>query len=308
MKPSIQTLQPVTKKFGRTTALADIELKLEPGKALGLLGPNGAGKTTLLRVLAGIFRPTKGIVEVLGRNSISLRPQERQQIGYVSENQELPGWMTVRGLLAYLKPLYPTWDATFCDRLQKLFELPLDQKIKSFSRGMRMKTAFLSSLAYRPRLLLLDEPFSGLDPVVLSDLLDALVEITQQEEWTMLLSSHDMDHVERLVDDVAILRSSSIVLNESIESLQSRFRRVDFIADVQAFSQATLPASWLRFQNQGRQISFIDTAFDDGSMQNRIAQNFQEAREIQVQSMSLKDIYVALLRPQNTTTTTEEAA
>jgi ABC-2 type transport system ATP-binding protein len=308
MNPSIHTLAPLAKRFGRRTVLEKIELHLEPGQALGLLGPNGAGKTTLLRMLAGIYSPDAGKVEVLGRLSTALRPQERQLMGYVSENQDIPGWMTVQVLINYLKPLYPAWDDAFAARLIKLFELPLHQKIKTFSRGMKMKTAFLSSLAYRPRLLLLDEPFSGLDPVVLSDLLDALVEITQQAEWTMLLSSHDMDHVERLVDEVAILRSPQIILRETISSLQDRFRRVDFLTEATTPTKLSLPAGWQRFNHQGRSISLVDSSYDAARFTTDLASLFPDARELAVHAMSLKEIYIALLRPQTTEITTAAAA
>lgn len=297
MNPIIETTPPITKRFGRKIALQDVQLNLEPDKALGLIGPNGAGKTTLLRIMAGIHPPTTGCMRIMGRNSTSLRPEERQKIGYVSENQELPGWMTLKELINYLKPLYPTWDDDFCSRLQNLFELPQDQKIKTFSRGMKMKAAFLSSLAYRPKLLLLDEPFSGLDPVVLSDLLDALVEVTQQAEWTMILSSHDMDHVERLVDEVAILKSPHILLRESIESLQTRFRRIDFLTDAAEPAVAVLPTTWSRYRHQGRRVCLIDSAWSDASTSG-VRQHFPDAREIEINSMSLKEIYVALLRPQ----------
>ncbi len=116
------------------------------------------------------------------------------------ENQRLPEWMTVEQLINFCRPMYPTWDPAFCTKLLEEFDLPLDRKLKHLSRGMKMKAALLTSLAYRPRLLVLDEPFSGLDPLVRDEVIRGMLELTEQENWTVLISSHDIDEVERLAD------------------------------------------------------------------------------------------------------------
>ncbi len=151
------------------------------GTVTALLGKNGAGKTTTLRMLANLIRPTRGEARVFDKPASSLNSADFAKLGYVAESQSLAEWMSLAYLLNYLKPMYPTWDDAFCDRLVDLFELPLDRCIRELSRGMRMKAAFVSSLAYRPELLLLDEPFSGLDTIVREDLIDALLDLTEQE-------------------------------------------------------------------------------------------------------------------------------
>src|SRR5206468_10748038 len=124
-------------------------------------------------------------------------------IGYVSENQRLPGWMTVSELLAYCRPFYPSWDESLCRQLIADFDLPLGAKIRRLSRGMRVKVALVSSLAYRPRLLVLDEPFSGLDPLVRDELIEGLVE--SAEQTTILISSHDLTEIESFASHVGYL-------------------------------------------------------------------------------------------------------
>ena len=226
MEPAIATTN-LTCRYGRMEAVRNLTLTVEPGSLFALLGPNGAGKTTTVRTLMNILRPSGGRATVGGVDSRRLGPRELATIGYVSENQKLPAWMTVGELFTYCRPLYPTWDDALCRRLARDFDLPLTTKIRRLSRGMRVKAALVSSLAYRPRILVLDEPFSGLDPVVRDDLVHGVLELAGQEQWTVFLSSHDLDEVERLVDTVGFLDAGSLVLCEPFADLHARFRRVE---------------------------------------------------------------------------------
>ena len=180
-------------RYRKTEAVRGVSFAVQPGTIFALLGPNGAGKTTTIRALMNILRPSGGAARVLGTDSRRLGPHELQTIGYVSENQELPTWMTVAELLAYCRPFYPAWDERLCRKLIDDFALPPGVRIGRLSRGMRVKAALVSALAYRPRLLILDEPFSGLDPVVRDDLVHGVLERAGEEQWTVLVSSHDLD-------------------------------------------------------------------------------------------------------------------
>jgi len=208
------------KCFGKTAAVDGLDLEVPEGRILAFLGPNGAGKTTTIKTMLNLYQPDEGRVSVLGVDSRKLKPQQFRSIGYVSENQQLPEWMTVGGFLRYCKPMYPTWDDEFCSRLLKQFELPLDKKLKSLSRGMKMKAALLSSLVYRPKLVVLDEPFTGLDPLVRDEFIRGMLELTEQEGWTVFLSSHDIDEVERLCDSIAVIDEGRLRLSESVDELQ----------------------------------------------------------------------------------------
>ena len=180
----------LSKRFGRTPVLDRLTLEVTEGSVYALVGPNGAGKTTTIKILMNIIEPTAGRAEVLGADSRRLLPQHFAQIGYVSENQEMPDWMTVEYFLKYLMPFYPSWDEGRARGLLDQFSLPPSRKLRDLSRGMRMKAALVSSLAYRPRLLVLDEPFTGLDPLVRDELIEGLVE--SAEQTTILISSHDL--------------------------------------------------------------------------------------------------------------------
>ena len=161
MNPAIR-IDGLVKQFGRTEVLRGIELAVPAGAIYALVGSNGAGKTTMIKLLMNILRPTAGGAEVLGVRSQELAGKALNRIGYVSENQELPDGMRVGEMLDFLRPFYPAWDRELERQLVQQFDLPLDRKLKHLSRGMRMKAAFAGSLAYRPKLIVLDESFTGL--------------------------------------------------------------------------------------------------------------------------------------------------
>ena len=148
----------LSKKFRNTAVLDRLNLEVPAGSIYGLVGPNGAGKTTTIKVLMNIYPPSSGHSEILDTDSRRISPAQLAQIGYVSENQEMPGWMTVQYFMDYLSNFYPTWDRLLASDLLRQFELPLHRRLRHLSHGMRMKAALASSLAYRPRLMVLDEP------------------------------------------------------------------------------------------------------------------------------------------------------
>ena len=215
----------LSKSFGAVQVLNALDFEVPEGSVFGLIGPNGAGKTTTIKIMMNILRPTSGHVEVLGTDSRWLGPDDLTKIGYVSENQEMPGWMTVKYLMQYLKPFYPTWDDTRARELLTRFELPLDRELRHFSRGMWMKAALASSLAYRPRLLVLDEPFTGLDPLVREDLITGLVD--SAAETTIFLSSHDLGEIETFASHICYLDAGKVRFPEEMASLSARFRQIE---------------------------------------------------------------------------------
>jgi ABC-2 type transport system ATP-binding protein len=165
MNSAIRT-EHLEKRFRRVEAVRDLNLDVPTGAIYALVGPNGAGKTTTIKILMNIFPTTSGRAEVLGTDSNKLAGRAFTSIGYVSENQHLPDWMRVDAFFAYLRPFYPSWDRDLENELVKQLQLPLDRKLAKLSRGMHMKVALASALAYRPKLIVLDEPFGGLDPLV----------------------------------------------------------------------------------------------------------------------------------------------
>ncbi|HWC15504.1 MAG TPA: ABC transporter ATP-binding protein, partial [Terriglobales bacterium] len=217
------------KVFREFWALQSVNLEVPVGAIYALVGPNGAGKTTLIKILMNIFRASVGKASVLGIPSTAIAGKAFTAIGYVSENQELPEWMRVGQFLRYLAKFYPTWDKQLEVDLAKQFDLPLDRKLKHLSRGMRMKAALASALVFHPKLIVLDEPFTGLDPLVRDQLIESLLE--RASESTLFISSHDLAEIESFSSHLGYLDQGKLRLSEELSSLTDRFREVEVVRD-----------------------------------------------------------------------------
>jgi ABC-2 type transport system ATP-binding protein len=294
----------LTRRFGRMEAVHELNLAVPTGSVFALLGPNGAGKTTTLKLLLNLLPPTAGSAQILGVDSRKLGEAQLAQIGYVSENQQLPLWMTVRQLLDYCRPFYPTWDRELERTLLAQFALPESRKLGDLSRGMLMKAALLSSLAYRPKLLVLDEPFSGLDPVVRDEFIRGVLEVSATGEWTVVVSSHDIEEVERLADHVALLDGGRLRLTETTEALQGRFRRVE-VTDAPP-SAAPLP-EWLDWNRAGALSRFVETRYAGEATERAWRERFAGAT-VKAQPMSLREIFMTLTRANRMAPATTEAS
>ncbi|VGO22524.1 ABC transporter ATP-binding protein [Pontiella sulfatireligans] len=290
----IQTNE-LTKSFRGKAAVDRLALEVPEGSIYAYLGPNGAGKTTTIKLLMNILFPTSGSAEVLGVPSSQIGVEQFQQIGYVSENQKIPGWMTVPQLVNYCKPMYPTWDDDFCSRLLRQFDLPNDTKLRSMSRGMKVKAMLLSSLAYRPKLLVLDEPFSGLDPLVRDEFIRGILELTESEGWTVFVSSHDIDEVERLADWVGFIDKGALQLSEKRVTLQERFRQIEVVLPDGAEVPKQLPKEWLVPERAGHAFRYVESRFD-GQAEERFRSMFPSVETYDPQSLSLRETYLALAR------------
>ena len=289
------TIQGLRKSFRRTDALRGVDLEVPSGKVTAFLGPNGSGKTTTIKCAMNLLERDAGTAEVFGVDIRRLAPEHWQRIGYVSENQQLPDWLTVPQLLDYVRPMYGEfWDREFEKKLLGGFELPLKTKLKSLSRGQRMKAALLSSLAYRPKLVVLDEPFSGLDALVRDEFLTGLLELTETEGWTVWISSHDIEEVERFADRVAVLNAGRVDLEEDVETLQSRFREVEVVFDGEV--PAATEALGMNARTAGRTLRFVDPDYEENRSLPALLERFPTAVRIDERAMSLREIFVALAR------------
>lgn len=214
----------VSYNYGNVQALRDLDFVVPEGALYALLGPNGSGKTTLLQIIMGLRRARRGSVSIFGTESHSLTMHDRTGIGYIAEGQPLPGWMRLEQVEAFLKPLYPTWDKSLATDLRERFGLDPTRKIKTLSRGEHMKAALLCTLAPRPRLLVMDEPFTGMDALVKDDLVRGLLGSAGTEGWTVLLCSHDIGELELLADWVGFLDSGRLVLSEPMDAVREQFK------------------------------------------------------------------------------------
>lgn len=295
MDNAIET-ESLERRFGRIDAVKNLTLAVPRGSIFAYVGPNGAGKTTTIKVLMNLLEPSRGRASIMGCDTTRLGPPQFERIGYVSENQRLPEWMAVEELLEYCAPMYPKWDRTLCEKLLVLFSLDRRQRIKTLSRGMKMKAALLCSLPYRPSLLVMDEPFGGLDPMVRDELVRAVLELGDQEGWTLFISSHDIDEVERLADWVGILDRGRLRLSESVASLQGRFRKVEVVVANDPQLPTNPPKEWLSIEKVAHTIRFVHTGFSPESAESEIRSVFPQTRQVLESAMSLKDIFMTLGR------------
>lgn len=286
-----------TKKLSKTfrgmAALTGLDLEVPENGIYGLIGPNGAGKTTTIRILMNIIRPTSGRAEVLGVDSTRLSPSELASIGYVSDGPRLPGWMTVEYLLSYLKPFYLTWDDSLATEMVRQFDLPLSRKLGHLSHGMRMKTMLAASLAYRPRLLILDEPFTGLDPLVRDQLIEGM--LAGAGHATILISSHDLSEIESFVSHVGYLDRGRLRFSEEMGALAARFREIEVVVDG-SLPPPSWPAAWMNVERSDHLVRFVDGQFEQDRTMAEIRHLFGGARQITTTPMPLRAIFVALAK------------
>jgi ABC-2 type transport system ATP-binding protein len=297
MKPVIE-IEGLSCRYGRLEVVRDVSLQVMEGSTYAFLGTNGAGKTTTIKTLLNLLPASAGTARVLGTPVSRLGPAELARIGYVSTDQVLPPTLTLEHLIDYARAIYPTWDDAFCRHLLTTLALPLDRKVGQFSTGMKVKAALLISLAYRPRLLILDEPFSGLDPLVRDELILSLAEVLGQEKCTILISSHDIDEVERLADWVGIVDQGRLCLSEPLATLRARWRRIDVIVpDGAAAARDQLPATALQPEVTGSSARWIDSHFIDAeTVAAQIRARFPTGTAVSISALALREIFVAATR------------
>lgn len=284
----------LTRHFRHVEALNGLSMDVPEGAVFALVGPNGAGKSTALRTLMNLLQPTSGRAEVLGTDSRRLGPGEFQHIGYFSEDQLPPGWMRAGELLDYCSHFYPHWDRALADSLASLFHLPLDHKLGSLSRGMRVKTMLASSLAYRPRLLVLDEPFSGLDALVRDQLIEAILDRTP--ESTVLISSHDLAEIESFASHIAFLEAGRLLFVQETAQLLQRFREIEVTLADPAPAPAVWPTGWLNLESISVVVRFTDSHFDETQTEATVRRLWPGVRQVTARPLPLRSIFVALAK------------
>ncbi|MGH9574543.1 MAG: ABC transporter ATP-binding protein [Candidatus Acidiferrales bacterium] len=282
------------KRFGRFDALRGLSFEVPEGSAFAMIGANGAGKTTTIKVLMNILEPSRGSATLLGVDSRKISPRELARVGYVSENQDMPARLTVREYVAYLRPFYPTWDRQLEISISRQLRLPLERKIGDLSHGMRLKMALLCALPYRPKLLILDEPFSGLDPLVRDEFMEGLLE--QAGEMTILISSHELAEIDGVATHVAFLDEGKLLFQESMAELTGRFREVQVTLETEAVRPAQIPKEWMQVRAIGNVLTFVDACFEENSLGELVRACIERVREIDSKPMALRSIFTTLAR------------
>jgi ABC-2 type transport system ATP-binding protein len=248
LSESVINVSELTRRFGAKTALDSVSVSMPRGAVYGLVGANGAGKTTLIKHILGLLRAESGSVRVFGLDPVADPVAVLSRIGYLSEENDIPGWMSIDELIRYSRAFYPAWNDAYAKELRRAFALDPAAKIRNLSKGQKARAGLLIALAHRPELLVLDEPSSGLDPIVRRDILGAVIRTIADEGRTVLFSSHLLEEVEQVADHVTMINEGKIVLSAPLDAIRES-HRVDgrvpsldeiFVARVGASAAAVL--------------------------------------------------------------------
>jgi ABC-2 type transport system ATP-binding protein len=272
-------------------ALQNINLALPTGQIMGLVGANGAGKSTVMRILIGLIRADQGEVTVCGYRLPHEQVAAKRVVGFSAEDMRLYKTQTMRWHMDFIQRIYPDWDEPYALKLLKRFDLRLKQAVGGFSHGQRVKALLLLILARRPKLLLLDEPTTGLDPVARAEVLEALADVLRDESRSVLFSSHNTADVEQLSDSISFLHQGKLVASQDKESFLSSWRRILCQGDWQDELSA-LPEV-VTARNNG---SIIELKVRDGGdiFLSRLQQLGLTIKT--VEPMNLEDIFVTSVR------------
>jgi ABC-2 type transport system ATP-binding protein len=279
----------LSRNFDQKWALQDVSLQIPQGGVFGLIGSNGAGKTTLIKHILGSHYAQTGSVRVFGMDPVASPVEVLSRLGYMSEDRDIPGWMRIAEIINYTRAFYPSWDAHYAEELRELFDLDPKARIRDLSRGQAARVCLLLALAHRPELLVLDEPSSGLDPVVRRDILTAIVRTIAEEGRTVVFSSHLLDEVERLADRIAILHEGRIVLQDQLDVVRESFHRVTLRFDEALSEPPPMPGA---IERQGRGQEWTYLCRSDRELLLQAAKRLNAA-VVQESSPSLDDIFIS---------------
>lgn len=290
----IVSTEHVEKSYGKVQVIKDLNMRVPEGSAYALVGTNGAGKTTTLRTLVNILKPDSGKVNILGVDSRKLSHRDLAKIGYVSENQKLPERLSVREFFCYLRGIYSNWDISLERELLKKLELPLDRKLGKLSHGMRMKTVLIAGLSFRPKLLILDEPLSGMDSLTRDEVVEGM--LSQAADTTILISSHELAEIENFTTHIAFMDSGKISFQESTESLKARFKDVRVVLSSVKSLPEPIPTNWLFPQIDAHSLQFIESDFQGrDDLYQKLSGHFG-AISVEADTMTLREITKVLIR------------
>jgi ABC-2 type transport system ATP-binding protein len=280
----------LTKRFGDNYALAGLTMTVPQGNIVGFLGRNGSGKTTTIKILLDVIRRTSGEVTVLGEPTGSVAV--RRRIGFLGEDKRLYSYMTVREIIAFTRPFFPSWRTETESRLIADFELPLSGKVVALSKGMRTKLGLLLNLCRHSELLILDEPSEGLDPVMAEQMLQNLVR-QAADGTTIFFSSHQVAEVEQIADYIIAIEKGRVILEGSLDHLRQKFRRINLVFDDPPPPEAFRRDGVDRVIAQGRTISIL------------ASRNVEEiaalgpllaANSVDVQCVGLKELFLEMVK------------
>ncbi len=282
----------LTKKFGKVTALDNISTTVGRGRIVGLLGANGAGKSTLLRHIIGFYLPTSGKCTAFGTDCGKLTPNELAKIGYVHQNGELVEWMKVKQLINYVKAYYDTWNEEIEKRFIAEFELDVNKRVAALSPGQKQRLAILLAICFEPELLILDEPASGLDPIARVQFLELLLEIIQDTTRTIIISSHILSDVEKVIDHVVIMKNGKLLRDCAFDDLLEEYCTLEVKGDG-GIDGAEIKAKAVEYKSSGTMINAVMKSADAANAAALIEPRAAQVRTI---PLDLEHIFKIIAR------------
>lgn len=281
----------LTKRFGRQAAVDNLSLAVPKGSVFAFLGKNGAGKTTTIRMLMNLLDKTSGDARVMGLDCGRESMEIRRRTGYVGDNLKMYDWMTINQIMWFCKGFRAGWNDEFASDLQKKLDLPGEKKVGALSRGMQAKLALLLAMAFRPEVLILDEPTTGLDVVVRRDFLTGIIELMHEEGRTIFFSSHLVHEVERVADWVGIVDKGKLIWCSTIDDLKSSIKQIVLTFDSVPDSFSVIPGV-LQVESVARQSTVTVRDYSDSTY---TAAASLLPKHIQVNGLGLEDIFVKLV-------------
>jgi ABC-2 type transport system ATP-binding protein len=282
-------LEALTVRYGQRLALDQVSFTVPEGSVYALLGRNGAGKSSLVRCLLGEQKPEAGRALLLGRDVWRERASILAEVGVVPEDPNAPPAMTARQLSRFCSRLYPRWDAAGVEARLKRFGVPADTPFGKLSKGQKGQVAMALALAGAPRLLVLDDPTLGLDAVARKAVFEELIGELADRGTTVFITSHDLAGVERIADRVGILREGRLVLDEEMEALKHRFRRVSFPRSREAAVERLAPLAPVAVASRGWEVDAVVSRYAE--------EHLPPEDGPEVTALTLEEIFIALTGP-----------
>jgi ABC-2 type transport system ATP-binding protein len=280
------------KSFGSKKVLEDVSFEIDAGDVVGVLGKNGAGKTTLLELVLGFTPATSGRVEVFGRESYRLPGAAKARIGFVPQQDELVNQLSGADQVRVTRSFYPGWDEALIDRLVRIWEIDLKERVGSMSVGQRQKLSILLSLGHRPDLLILDEPVASLDPIARRHFLEQIVEVAAGGDRAVVLSSHIVADIERLATKIWIVKDNRLYWRGDFDDLKDSVVRLHLRGKSPLPAGITVPNALSVVTGEGYATAVVHDWSDD--LEGRIAE--LTGARLEVESLTLEDIFLELHR------------
>ncbi len=289
-RPPLVVCEGLVKSFSAQPVLKGVDLTIPVGAVVGLVGTNGSGKSTLIKCLLGLLKPTRGKATLFGEDPWNLSTKSKGKLGYVPQVVQLYPWMRVEQIVAYTSAFYENWDPDWAELLLNRMDLPRNHRIGPLSTGQQQKLALVLALGHRPELLVLDEPVASLDPIARRELLGSLMELTLDNQHTVLFSTHITSDLERVATHIAILQKGKIALFDELDSVKDRVKRLR-LKSTGALPKNLQIRGALRMQVEGDQALVAVTDLDDNLL-HEIRSKFNA--EVMVEDLNLEEIFVEL--------------